>query len=391
MAGETNSTSQSSGHTDNPSLQVTHRADSSPELSRVADFHLFAELPPELRQMIFAACLPRRIFMFSYSGSLTGSMAGVGKKPRGLPWIGMVCKEAYHISKMFVREYRMDLTTLSWLPTPAHYGTTTIQFNLKFDSLMLNYFGSDLDDNEDGAKAQHDRYLESLPNGPYALAALSKIPAVLNIHHLVGPRLFPVAWHMPRSYRAHLIRRDHCDVVLAGTQISLSDRDIRTSGLFGLFGEERHVLVDIADTAKIDRYEKYIRQSENEGRGVQNYGWSFYPQPELRPEPWGRRGCRRYGTRGRLIDWRKTHPDGVKVPPADFTVAAKDAAAALKVIKMSWLEANHCFEPEKWPAVPWTGDSLDRDWDDEHPVAKSHLSKLPRFSFLAMYTVKAAK
>ncbi|KAJ0106761.1 hypothetical protein J7T55_001285 [Diaporthe amygdali] len=383
-----------------PLRNTSNVAGSSP----LTHFHRFIDLPQELREMIFEACLPRRVFNFSYEKSddiHPKTTLDLSSKPKALPSIAWVCKEAYGVSKRFLREYKMDLTRVSYIYDQYLFTTTRILFGRHFDTLYINYcgcvFDEEEDEDEDEDEAEHDQYLESLPDGPFTLALMPGVNIILNMNILVGPRMNinpPFEkWLNGKPYRDCLTKHDHCNVILATTEMSMTGLDVRASGLFGLLGDERHALIDVADTSKIDQYEDYIQRRELSGSRIRLRDSTFYPMQERYPiqehyrRPLDIPVPGRYGTQGRTRAWERMHPADAAGPPLEFSVAARDVIESLQLIKQSWLEANDCFEPGDSPIVPWSGDLDYREWDDEHPVAKFWLRQLPEFLFVVMYAV----
>lgn len=369
------------------------------ESSQGPHFHLFEKLPREIQHMIFQACIPRRVFRFTYERlkrSKTGpkSEMHISEKPSALPWIAFVCKDAYKISKLYVREYLMDYTKIFSLSVISRQcGTTRIRFDLDLDTLYVNYGGITSDEDPEDDHRDHDEYLKGLVNGPYALVKRSNINFILEMECLVGPRnrdlVGEMKWLTASPYQDCLIQHRACTVDLATTTFWATRSELRSSGLFGLFGEERYVFIDIRDTAKIDKYEKYIQGLEAGDHQPRKNGWSYFPEDEehLWSELW-KLGGSRYGTFWNSIlgELRTEQLREDDEPRLRYVGAAeRDTSRALTLIKQSWLESKGCFEPEDSPTVPWTGDEFYRRWDDEHPVAKHYLSQLPTFHFVALY------
>lgn len=363
--------------------------------SQLTDFHRFSDLPPELRQMIFQACLPRRVFRFSYGRTISpfeGDLSDLfAKKPSALPPIAFVCKEAYYMAKLFVREFLVDRTDVICRARRLYgYGTERIRFDPVLDSLFLNYRGPAADEEPADGVVEHEDYLKGLRNGPFALALDPKINVILSIDLLVGPRerfrQSGTRWLTTRPYRDCLTQRSHCTVNLATTRFFATNSEINSSGLFGMFGEERTVIVDINDTAKIDQYESYSRRHLRSRAGdTRRRRFQYFPE-DVKAEDF--EGAGRYSSFGLgALHFERTHGEDDAAIPTMLSIAEQDAASALYLIKQSWLQANHCFEPDDDPLVPWTGDVLQRKWDDEHPVAKYWLSKLPTFSYVVNYQV----
>ncbi|KAG6361245.1 hypothetical protein INS49_009469 [Diaporthe citri] len=332
----------------------------------------------------------------------------VSEKPSALPWIALVCKEACEISRLFVREYRVAFNIISFEEESSDdeeqsseveellRGTTRIRFDPDLDTLFVNYCGMTADEEPYAGEDQleHAIYLQELENGPHALSMMPKVNIMVDMCGLVGPRRSSWAkWLTARPYSDCLAQHGHCTVMLANTVFSTTSTEIRLSGLFGMFGEERNVLIDIKDTSKIDQYESYIDQLESAG-GSCSDGWNYFP--EKAPRMVLSIGAGRYGSGYGA----PAESDGVRIEDGEearalsivnSSIAEEDGAMALHLIKQSWLEANHCFEPAEEPVLPWTGGEMFRKWNEEHHVAKHWLSKLPTFSFVVMYTVTESK
>lgn len=350
------------------------------------------------------------------------------EKPSALPWIAFVCKDAYEISKLFVREYRVGLNIISIKDDSSSeeeqssqeessseeespdeegqsdereehlYGTTRIRFNPDLDTLFANCCGM-TDDEEPYAGdylLENVKYLQDLKNGPHALSMMPKVNVMLDMGTLVGPRGSSWAkWLTARPTSDCLAQHSHCTIMLANTVFWTTSTDIRSSELFGMFGEERNVLIDIKDTAKIDQYERYLDQLESVVGGCSD-GWNYFPEDEPAHHTVAHIGAGRYGTEyGDLAESGRARTeageDSRALSRVHSRIAEEDGAMALYLIKQAWLEANHCFEPAEKPLLPWTGDGMFRKWDDNHHVAKRWLSKLPTFSFVVMYTVTERK
>ncbi|KAI7779940.1 hypothetical protein LA080_000152 [Diaporthe eres] len=380
-----------SRHSNSLTARGTSDGVGSPQL---AHFHRFPDLPPELRDMILQACLPRRLFKFSYwqPRSPDKPPSDLSEKPSALPSIAFVCKDAYNISKMFVREYHVSVINM------VSVQTAIIRFDPDLDTLFVNFRGLTDDEEPEVEDLEREReiHLQNLHNGPYALAMMPKVNIMLGMVGLVGPRrrVSQTRWLTTRPYSDCLARHGHCTVKLATTSFSTTSTEIRSSGLFGMFGEERHILIDIKDTAKIDQYESYVDQLESAG-GTRSRGWNYFPENEPAHCILSA-GAGRYGTRYEARTksdavYVEDYEDARALSTVSSSIAEEDGTMALYLIKQAWLEANHCFEPAEDPLLPWTGDERFRKWDDEHHVAKHWLSKLPTFSFVVMYMVTERK
>lgn len=120
MAKIAEAMSRPSGHSNSLPAQD---ANDNVGSSQLTHFHYFPYLPKELRQEIFRACLPRRVFRFTYEQLISPrkSTWHVSDKPSALPWIAFVCKDAYEISRLarYRLEHRMDFTNI--VSTPCQW------------------------------------------------------------------------------------------------------------------------------------------------------------------------------------------------------------------------------------------------------------------------------
>ncbi|KAI3395174.1 hypothetical protein diail_1668, partial [Diaporthe ilicicola] len=196
------------------------RAGISTDSSGPVHFHRFVDLPAEVRQMIFKACLPHRVFVFGYHQADVSmkntDLVDWSERPTALPQIALVCKEAYEISRLYERKYHLDLTLsifqLEERSDPRHfYGTRKIRFNLELDTVIINYSGKIPGVVEDEEDTEHDAYLKSLPNGPFALALTPKANAVLDMGILADYRETTASGIMGNPYREILLQRESCD------------------------------------------------------------------------------------------------------------------------------------------------------------------------------------
>lgn len=305
-------------------------------LSQLAHFHQFKDLPAEFRQMIYRSCIPRRTFKLLYHRwwSLS-TVRYLGKKPAALPLIAFVSKEAYHVSKLHLQEFEVILRDHPDLSSPFQWRdeTTGIRFDLNLDTLFIC----------DRIHRQAWKDDEDRHNGAFALTMKPKVNLVLDMYGL-APVCVPLYfWTFRMSYPYYdiLAQKSHCTVVLAKTSFFAKESEIRTSGLFGLFGEERTVFVDIHDILKIDQFETDIRHLDpmdyrcNE---IQENDSFFRQQEDLLSL-----GPGRYGSYGAaFFDQARTHGrDYDPIPPLVHSVAGlhsvveQDAASARYLIQQS--------------------------------------------------------
>ncbi|KAL1873868.1 hypothetical protein Daus18300_003740 [Diaporthe australafricana] len=157
--------------------------------------------------------------------------------------------------------------------------------------------------------------------------------------------------------------RENCTIILSETRLVKPMESIISCGLFGLFGEERTVLVDVDDLERIDYFDTKLNNQDI--------------QPHLS-----------HGNVNFQRAWDKDSPV-VSAEERAETIAL-DKKTMLRRVKAAWLEANHLFrasgqadpdlsDPSLVPFEGWT--SWDMVFDEEHPNAKPWLDKLPAFSF----------
>ncbi|KAH8784898.1 hypothetical protein F5883DRAFT_635880 [Diaporthe sp. PMI_573] len=171
--------------------------------------------------------------------------------------------------------------------------------------------------------------------------------------------------------------RKNCTIILSETRLVKPMKSITSSGLFGLFGEERTVLVDVDDLDRIDYFDKKLN------------GQDIHPRKWLE-DPVMPGGVRRYSSHG-TVDFRRAWDEDSPVVSAEerSQLIAKDKNEMLRRVKLAWLKTNGCW------AEPSTTDPYflpfkrcrhsppgwDLLFDEEHPTAKLWLDKLPAFSF----------
>lgn len=156
---------------------------------------------------------------------------------------------------------------------------------------------------------------------------------------------------------------------------------IVSCGLFGLFGEERTVFVDVDNLGRIDYFDKKLNSL-----GALTDSWS---------EHFAEGGIRGYSSHSNVDPgslWDKDSP--VTSAEERAQIIAKDKEQAISLIRQSWLEVNGCFNDTKTDNpcfIPSEGEVYSRVFDEEHPKAKRWLDKLPAFSFAVRVHAKDAE
>lgn len=170
--------------------------------------------------------------------------------------------------------------------------------------------------------------------------------------------------------------RKHCIIVLSETRLIKPMESIISCGLFGLFGEERTILVDVDNFKLIDHYDEKLN-----GQDIHPREWKEANGPPRSG------GIRRYSSHG-TVDPQQTWDEDSPVVSAEdrAQLLTKDKNEVLRRLQLAWLGANGCWDREtpnflphkRCPDLPVGWDQV---FDEEHPTAKLLLDKLPTFPF----------
>lgn len=243
-----------------------------------AQFIKFAQLPPELRQEIWRLAIPSRVIeldipdssMWYKSGSDTGPYGYPMCYPRhtfqrnaAKPVVSQVCYEAREV----VHKYGCYIE--KWLPPTSDPRWTVAgedcayvgEICLKSDRAVWCSPGIDSMHLSWGPGDALFDYYSRLPKQPMQLLescrdSAQHLSVDFDQFHILGQRIGPIyveelLYFQPgQEYRA----------IMMQTSIHLSWREVTESGLFGN-GEERVVILDTLDTAKIALYVKLLYRS----------------------------------------------------------------------------------------------------------------------------------
>lgn len=337
------------------------------------DFHRFLELPFELRWEIYELCLPKRVI-----DSVIHILPAVAKDDMTrqeqlalrhivarfsrTPVIARASPEVYRaIRRQVVSPPRGEWVwnRNSWY-VKGFIDPRPVYFDPKSDVLFFSP-----EDWED-----HQRIMVEGDPGvsPIYLAKARDVTLALDqeaVRNLITSKKLADYWFLGRK---------KCIIVLNETILISTAKWIASCGLFGLFGEERTVLVDVDDFERIDYFDKKLN-----GEGLVD-GEVLRPSVPVPPD-----GIRRYTSHGN-INLEKTWHEGSPLVSAEERVQVinEDKNMMMRQIRENWLEVNGCFDSTKLDhasLVPSKGESGDRDYDEEHPNAQPWYEKLPAFSF----------
>ncbi|KAI2627472.1 hypothetical protein GGS26DRAFT_599344 [Hypomontagnella submonticulosa] len=191
-------------------------------------FSLFPNLPLELRRMIWAECIPRRIV--EIEPELRSWPKYKEIQSSNPPLIARVCRESRDIARLFGSiEYPRSLNMPIWVD----HGHDIAILNNRY---LLDCYIYDEDHADPGIRK---------------LVNSSDIPISIG-HELVvhdGPRADSrTMWVLDR-----LAGRKTCSVVLFDMTIHLTHREAIDSDLFGLFAEETTIHIGIKDGKQLAR------------------------------------------------------------------------------------------------------------------------------------------
>lgn len=336
------------------------------------DFHRFLELPFEIRWTIYEFCLPTRV-IDSEIGKLDPvrndciikeeqlALRHIVAKFSRTPVIARASPEVYREIRRHMASPPHGEWVWNWWRWDAKGFTDPrpVYFDPRSDLLCISpekWF----------LCKENEEYLE---RGPCCLADGRDVTVALDERAI--DCLF--TWDKLTDYC--LRGRKNCIIILEETIVIEPVERIVSCGLFGHFGEERTVLVDVDDLERIDYFDRKLN------------GWHVVPRQrsvfrglELP------RGLRRYSSHGTAAEFETAWCEDSPVVSNEerAQVIAEDKEKMLHEIKELWLEFNHCFdgtETDNPSFVPSEGERGDRVFDEEHPNAEPWYEKLPTFSF----------
>lgn len=337
------------------------------------DFHRFLELPFDIRWEIYELCLPKRVidsvihilpavpkYLMTTQEQL--ALRHIVAKFSRTPVIARASTEVYRA----MRRHLVAPPRGEWVWNRDSWcaqGFTDprpIYFDPKSDVLSFSP--------EDWHVPQIMMVSGCSDVSPFCLAEARNVNLALDkeaIRNLVTSKKLADHW---------LLGRKKCTIILNETVLISTAKWIASCGLFGLFGEERTVLVDVDDFERIDYFDKKLN-----GEGLVD-GEVLRPSVPVPPD-----GIRRYSSHSNFNLEKTWHEDSPLVSAEErVQIITEDKNMMTRQIRENWLEVNGCFDSTKLDdasPVPSKGESGDRDFDEEHPNAQPWYRKLPAFSF----------
>ncbi|KAK7707547.1 hypothetical protein SLS64_007066 [Diaporthe eres] len=339
------------------------------------EFPRFLDLPFEIRWAIYKLCLPTRVInseirnlrpvpKYSINREERLALRRIVAKFGRTPVIARASPEVYRKLQQHVVALPHSEWVWSWRTSdsdPITEGFTDprpIIFDPMSDVLLASpgHWVSGEDD---------EMYLD---RSPYCLASSRDVAVAIDdqtIHYLSICK-----WLADYCF----LGRKNCTIVLSETKLVNSSEWIASCGLFGLFGEEQTVLVDVDDSERIEYFDRKLNG--------QHMGGPVGLKP-TKPNATG--GIRRYSSHGNVdfpMKWNENTPLVSAEDRAE--VIAQDKEEIVRQVKQHWLEVNGCFrgtELDNPSFVPSEGGWWGMVFDEEHPNAKAWLDKLPAFSF----------
>lgn len=174
--------------------------------------------------------------------------------------------------------------------------------------------------------------------------------------------------------------RKKCTLILSQTWITEPAEWIASCGLFGLFGEERTVLVDVDDFERIDYFDKTLNGHVH---GIYQSMHDFAHKSDAHFSIGGLRRYSSHGTVDPTTAWCENSP--VVSAEERAKIIARDKKKMMCWVRQTWLEVNGYFEGTELDDlffVPPDDEFWERVVDEElYPNTKPWYDKLPVFSF----------
>lgn len=350
-------------------------------------FHRFPDLPAELRQMIFEACIPRRIVQVLYCSEhllVDPEYIGVGGSPEAqrvrseLSRMILVSKEAYDVVLWGRSIYNIPMTPWT-IPMdnsiPQHpFTLVPVLFSPKIDIVwvggLYNLFKCQ--------GRRHERIAE-IENGPFSLIAHPKSTVAIDWHCLMPDcewaSLSPPDKLENKEFRQavfnnFVLPQSHCMIIL--DEISFWTENEHAQVCPG--PRLRHGYTDNFPTM-IDFQDEVIQKFVDIPDCEDFNGWDQSDNE-----------CGIYlpkKSESKILEHEDTFP----------VRKQKALALCLHSLHEGWLAMNGCFDHGAESLVPFvrTADEAESDmgyrrpgirhWDKDHPLAKELLARLPTFSF----------
>ncbi|KAK2607958.1 hypothetical protein N8I77_006597 [Diaporthe amygdali] len=340
------------------------------------EFPRFLELPYEIRWKIYMFCLPTHVIdgqlrepfpQDESSDEYNLAFRYIVAKFSRTPVIARASAEVYRVVRRHLVAPPANEWAWNWqsLDEVGYTDPTPIYFNPKFDIICVL-----IEHLIPPKKTQQRREVT-----PHCLAKNQDV--ILALDRFTIPCL--LLWKEIADYC--FLGRKNCIVIMSETVFIKPMEWIVSCGLFGLFGEERTVLVDVDDLGRIDYFDKKLN--------------SLRALTHSLPEHFAEDGIRRYSSHSDVDPgslWDKDSP--VTSAEERAQIIAKDKERAISLIRQYWLEVNGYFndtKPDDPCFVPSEGEVYNRVFDEEHPNAKRWLDKLPAFSFAVRVHAKDAE
>lgn len=343
------------------------------------EFPRFLELPFEIRWAIYELCLPTRVIYSEICDLETVPKESIIREERlalrhivakfsRTPVIARASPEVYREMQRHVVAPPYGEWIWNWdLGTKGFTDPRPVYFDRRSDTLCISF--------EDWFVFEIEQNEELLEKGPYCLADGRNATVALDeaaINCLMN-------WE--RLAKSCLMGRKNCTIILEETTVIEPMEWIVSCGLFGLFGEDRTVLVDVDNFELIDYFaSKLSDQNVLRGRRRRTNRHALLS------------GLRRYSSND-TVTFRTAWCEHSPAVSAEerAQIIAKDKENLMRKIRQLWLQINGCFDGtdlDNPSFVPSDGERGDRDFDEDHPNARLCYDKLPAFSFAVRVHVR---
>ncbi|POS73549.1 hypothetical protein DHEL01_v208054 [Diaporthe helianthi] len=328
-----------------------------------ADFPRFLELPFEIRWQIYELCLPIRVIdgeirelelpmrSFVTKEDITALKYIVARFSR-TPVVARAIPEVY-------RKLQRDLArppdgewVWGWIryDVEAFTDSRPVIFDQRSDILYISPI--------DWSRGQNSQNFLDGRSPFYLVRNKNATLAIDEVGIFSG-----LTW--PRLLKQCLLDRKKCIIILNETTIVKPAEWITSCGLFGLFGEERTVLVDVDDLTRIDYFDGKLN-----GQGMTD------AKPLLGEMPITPGGIRRYSSHSNFdIQATWQHDSPLVSAETRAEIIERDKKEMTRRIQLYWLIANDS------PGVSLNGAIWDGKYDEKNPKVKFWLDKLPTFTF----------
>lgn len=216
-------------------------------------FHHFPDLPRELRDEIWRHCLPHRVVELDFPDPMALTwdleeeypyppcdLRSTSRRNRAVPTITRVCHES--------RKVALEAVNLTLVDQISSLSFTTIKIRPWVDSmrdtLHLHW---------------HPRLSDDMIS--FNLESVQRclsLGAKFHTASICADLLDSVYLRHRRSYMDFLAKHPSCSICVAYVSIHATEQDaVRKSGLWGVLGDERIVLVDARDTKRLAEFHSF--------------------------------------------------------------------------------------------------------------------------------------